>query len=99
MTGPIDAVMVDAGNRGYFVYGAYALRHPNEVRFVAVAEPDEGCRRRFVEGVRHGATETLTSGWESLESHLMAFAAEQSRTTGEVVQMAEYRATFDAARR
>jgi len=29
----------------------------------------------------------------------MAFAAEQSRTTGEVVQMAEYRATFDAARR
>ena len=47
MTGPIDAVMVDDGNRGYFVYGAYALRHPNEVRFVAVAEPDEGRRRRF----------------------------------------------------
>ena len=60
---------------------------------------DEGVMRAFVESVRQGATETLTSGWESLESHLMAFAAEQSRTTGEVVQMAEYRATFDAARR
>jgi hypothetical protein len=39
--------------------------------------------------VRRGARSTLTSGWESLESHLMAFAAEQARTTGSVVEMAE----------
>ena len=49
MADPIDAVLVGAGNRGHFVYGAYALRHPDEVRFVAVAEPDEGRRRRFAD--------------------------------------------------
>ena len=38
-----------AGNRGHLAYGAYALRHPDEVRFVAVAEPDDGRRRRFAE--------------------------------------------------
>jgi len=52
---------------------------------------DEGVMRAYLEGVRQGASHTLTSGWESLESHLMAFAAEQARTTGEVVRMAEYR--------
>src|SRR5687767_509488 len=38
MTEPIEAVLVGAGNRGHFVYGAYALRHPDQLRFVAVAE-------------------------------------------------------------
>ena len=31
MAEPIDAVMVGAGNRGHFVYGAYALRHPDQL--------------------------------------------------------------------
>ncbi len=42
MAEPIDAVLVGAGNRGHFVYGAYALRHPDQLRFVAVAEPAAG---------------------------------------------------------
>ena len=44
--------MVGAGNRGYLAYGAYARRHPDDVRFVAVVEPDEGRRARFAQA--HG---------------------------------------------
>jgi predicted dehydrogenase len=44
---PIEAVMVGAGNRGHFAYGQYALHHPDEIRFTAVAEPHEERRRRF----------------------------------------------------
>lgn len=47
MSEPIDAVMVGAGNRGHLAYGAYALRHPDQIRFIAVAEPDDGRRERF----------------------------------------------------
>ncbi len=44
---PIEAVLVGAGNRGGDVYGAYALDHPDEIRFVAVAEPIRERRERF----------------------------------------------------
>ena len=44
---PVDMVLIGAGGRGTFSYGAYALAHPEEVRFVAVAEPDEERRARF----------------------------------------------------
>lgn len=47
MSQPITAVMVGAGTRGYYAYGPYALEHPNEIRFVAVAEPDPVRRERF----------------------------------------------------
>jgi predicted dehydrogenase len=53
---------------------------------------DEGVARAFVDGIRRGGGDVLTSGWESLESHLIAFAAEQARATGAVVEMADYRA-------
>ncbi|MBN1582771.1 MAG: Gfo/Idh/MocA family oxidoreductase [Anaerolineae bacterium] len=46
-SGPITAVLVGAGNRGYGAYGPYALSHPDEIRFVAVAEPHETRRARF----------------------------------------------------
>lgn len=49
MPKPIEAVLIGAGNRGYHVYGAYSLRHPDEIRFVAVAEPDEARRARFAQ--------------------------------------------------
>lgn len=44
---PITAVMVGAGTRGHYAYGPYALAHPDEIRFVAVAEPDPVRRERF----------------------------------------------------
>ena len=43
----ITAVMFGAGNRGLESYGPYALEHPDELKFVAVAEPDSERRERF----------------------------------------------------
>jgi hypothetical protein len=44
-----------------------------------------------VQGLLSGAPETLTSARNSLESHLMAFAAEESRLGGGVIDMDAYR--------
>ncbi len=43
----VEAALIGAGNRGNDIYGAYALEHPEEIRFVAVAEPDLERRDRF----------------------------------------------------
>jgi hypothetical protein len=42
--------------------------------------------------VLRGEAEALTSARASLESHLLAFAAEEARLSGRVIQMDEYRA-------
>ncbi len=47
MTKPLTAALVGAGNRGYAAYGPYALAHPDQIRFIAVAEPHEERRARF----------------------------------------------------
>jgi len=41
--------MIGAGQRGHHVYGAYALTHPDRIRFTAVAEPHDIRRRSFAE--------------------------------------------------
>ena len=46
---PITAVLIGAGSRGYAAYGPYALNHPDEIRFVAVAEPHDARRERFAQ--------------------------------------------------
>jgi predicted dehydrogenase len=57
--------MIGAGNRGYGAYGRYAVDHPDEVRFVAVAEPDPARRARFAE--THGIPpEHQFAAWEDL---------------------------------
>ena len=67
MTEPITAVMVGAGHRGFDSYGPYALQHPEELRFVAVAEPDPQRRERFA--AAHGIPpERRFAGWEELLS-------------------------------
>lgn len=48
----VNAVVVGAGQRGFHVYGAWALRQPDRLRFVAVVEPDPERRRRFGEAHR-----------------------------------------------
>ena len=35
----IDAILIGAGQRGHFVYGRWALDHPERLRIVAVADP------------------------------------------------------------
>jgi predicted dehydrogenase len=47
MPQPLTAILIGAGNRGYEAYGPYALAHPDEIRFVAVAEPNDARRARF----------------------------------------------------
>ena len=47
MKKPITAVLLGAGLRGLFAYGAYAEAHPEEMQFVAVAEPDDTRREAF----------------------------------------------------
>ncbi|MCS7061665.1 MAG: Gfo/Idh/MocA family oxidoreductase, partial [Anaerolineae bacterium] len=47
MAHPIEALMVGAGGRGMYAYGPYALAHPDEIRMVAVAEPDDARRTQF----------------------------------------------------
>ena len=51
---------------------------------------DNGIVNSFVRAMR-GEEVALTTARESLESHLMAFAAEESRLTGMVVDMDEFR--------
>lgn len=43
----VKLALIGAGLRGYTSYGPYATKHPNEVAFVAVAEPDPVKRERF----------------------------------------------------
>lgn len=65
MTQPITAVVLGAGGRGFYSYAPYALEHPDEVRFVAVAEPDPVRRARFAE-VHNIAPENQFTTWEDL---------------------------------
>ncbi len=53
--------------------------------------------RSFVRSVRGEPDDTLTSARVSLESHLLAFAAEESRTNHTVIEMAEYRQRVEQA--
>jgi len=47
MPQPLSAVLIGAGNRGYEAYGPYALAHPEQIQFRAVAEPQDARRQRF----------------------------------------------------
>lgn len=43
----ITAVLMGAGSRGREAYGAWGLKNPTKIKFVAVAEPDDGRRALF----------------------------------------------------
>ena len=49
MAKPITMLLFGAGNRGANSYGPYALEHPEEIKFVAVAEPDPIRRNKFAQ--------------------------------------------------
>jgi len=52
---------------------------------------DETILVRFAQGVREENTDLLTSAKNSLESHLLCFAAEEARERGVVVDMDDFR--------
>lgn len=61
----VTAILLGAGQRGYEVYGQCALEHPQNLKFVAVAEPDKARRERFAQA--HGiAPEHTFESWEAL---------------------------------
>ncbi len=47
MIKPLTAILIGAGERGADVFGEYALRNPDEIRFIAVAEPLDKRRNSF----------------------------------------------------
>jgi predicted dehydrogenase len=64
-TGPIQSILVGAGNRGAEVYGQFALMHPWLFRFVAVADPNPVRREKFSR--QHGIPEEKSAdSWEKL---------------------------------
>jgi predicted dehydrogenase len=65
MSSSVEAILIGAGNRGARVYAQYALRHPDQLRFVAVAEPDPVRRARFA--AEHNIkVENTYPSWEPL---------------------------------
>ena len=61
---PLTAIMLGAGNRGFDVYGKFALEHPEQLKFVAVADADPAKRTRF--GNAHNIPlEFRFSSWEA----------------------------------
>lgn len=65
MTKPLTAVLLGAGMRGLYAYGPYALGHPTELQFVAVAEPDPIRRERFAQ-THNLPPERQFANWEAL---------------------------------
>ncbi len=65
MPQPVEAVLVGAGNRGRDAYGAYALRYPHQLKFIAVAEPIAERREKFARD-HHIPPERQFASWEDL---------------------------------
>ena len=58
---------------------------------------DDGLMRAFVGAIQGDRASVLTSAREAVASHLMAFAAEQSRVSGEAVNLDRYRRSVSEA--
>ncbi|MCZ7574099.1 MAG: Gfo/Idh/MocA family oxidoreductase [Ardenticatenaceae bacterium] len=65
MTTRVTAVLSGAGQRGFYNYGPYALQYPEELRFVAVAEPNPARRVRFA-AAHNISPECQFASWEDL---------------------------------
>jgi predicted dehydrogenase len=65
MADAVEAVLIGAGNRGHFVFGRYALDHPECLRIVAVAEPDTERRARAARA-HDLRPERVHAGWREL---------------------------------
>jgi predicted dehydrogenase len=96
---------------GRFVAGRYQLtiryHRTGEEEDVPIIAKDEsghgggdfGIMHSFVNALRGIPDDSVTTARESLESHLLAFAAEESRLLHTTIDMAGYRARVDAKAR
>ena len=62
---PISAVLIGAGARGRGAYGAWAVRHPERLKVIAVAEPHDARREAFAREHRIDPENQFRS-WEEL---------------------------------
>jgi hypothetical protein len=60
---PQTAVLIGAGNRGLTAYGSYALRYPQKLNFIAVAEPIAYRRNKFAK-LHNIPEERCYESWE-----------------------------------
>jgi len=65
---PIQAALIGAGGRGINTFGAFALRNPYEIQFIAVAEPNPERRAQFAR-LHNIPVERQFSSWEGLLDH------------------------------
>ena len=63
----ITAALLGAGIRGLEIYGNYALKIPNKLKFIAVAEPEEGRRNKFAK-LHNIPKNRCYKSWEDLLS-------------------------------
>lgn len=71
----VEAVLIGGGNRGRFTYGAWARRHPDRLRIVALAEPVAD-RREAVAAELGLAGDRVAADWrEVLERPRLAEVA------------------------
>ena len=63
------AIMIGAGMRGGLAYGPYAVNNPQDLEFVAVAEPDPVRRARFATAHDIPPDQQYES-WEQVLAHL-----------------------------
>lgn len=75
MLEPIKAILVGAGQRGAKDYGPYALRHPEHIQFIAVAEPIAERRLQFSKDHHIPVDHQFTSWEELLDQPQMGQAA------------------------
>lgn len=61
----VTAVLIGAGLRGADAYASYALKYPNELKIVAVAEPNRE-RREMLAGLHGISTDYCYENYESL---------------------------------
>ena len=74
MDQPVQLMLFGAGNRGADSYGRYALQHPDEVGFIAVAEPDPIRREKFSRDHQIPPDRQFNTWQEALEAKVPADA-------------------------
>jgi predicted dehydrogenase len=86
-----DASSITLADHGSGVVEHVPLHESHESRH---GGGDLGVLVAFVQAVREAGAGTLTAARTSLESHLLAFAAERARVTGKPVDMASFREEY-----
>jgi len=75
--------------------GCERINMPNNLEQGGHGGGDKGLMEHFVKALAGEQDAALTNARASLESHLMAFAAEEARMTGTVIDMADFRDNAD----